>query len=93
MGLPISSQTTLTQGDESCYALLSRLAVCTKTSTKGAPAHFLEHCAFRATEGYPDGELVRYLQSLGSAFGPDVNAATSLTHTIYKLTISASTLK
>jgi zinc protease len=50
-------------------------------------AHFLEHCAFRATKNYPDGKLIHYLQSLGSAFGPDVNAATSLTHTIYKLTV------
>ena len=54
-------------------------------------AHFLEHCAFRATENYPDGQLIHYLQSLGSAFGPDVNAATSLTHTIYKLTIPTTT--
>ena len=50
-------------------------------------AHFLEHCAFRSTESYGHGELVEYFQSIGSAFGPDVNASTSLTNTVYKLTV------
>ena len=50
-------------------------------------AHFLEHCAFRSTESYGHGELVEYFQSIGSAFGPDVNASTSLTSTVYKLTV------
>ncbi len=39
-------------------------------------AHFLEHMAFRGTRLYPDGEVQRAMQQLGSSLGQDVNATT-----------------
>ena len=50
-------------------------------------AHLLEHMSFRGTTHYPGVELIHHLQSLGAAFGPDINATTSFDETVYKLTI------
>lgn len=48
-------------------------------------AHFIEQMAFRGTKHFPAGELVKFLQRQGVAFGADVNAFTTPTHTLYKL--------
>lgn len=48
-------------------------------------AHFLEHMAFNGTRHYKGTEIVEYLQRLGMAFGPDINAHTSFDETVYKL--------
>ena len=50
-------------------------------------AHFLEHMAFNGTEKYEENDLVRFLQSIGMQFGPDINAHTSFDETVYKLMI------
>lgn len=48
-------------------------------------AHFLEHAAFNGTTHFEKDELVKFLESLGVAFGPDLNAYTSFDETVYKL--------
>jgi len=48
-------------------------------------AHFLEHLAFRSTRNFPADEKVKFMQGVGAGFGPDVNAETTYTHTLYKL--------
>ena len=48
-------------------------------------AHFLEHMAFNGTRHYKGTEIVEFLQRLGMAFGPDINAHTSFDETVYKL--------
>jgi len=50
-------------------------------------AHFLEHMAFNGTESFPGNELITYLESVGTAFGPHLNAHTSFDETVYKLTV------
>lgn len=50
-------------------------------------AHLLEHMAFNGTERFPEQELVRYLESTGMQFGPDVNAYTSFDETVYMLQV------
>ncbi|MBT3220610.1 MAG: insulinase family protein [Proteobacteria bacterium] len=50
-------------------------------------AHFLEHMAFNGTINFPSNDLVHYLESLGSRFGPDLNAHTSFDETVYKLQV------
>ncbi len=49
-------------------------------------AHFLEHLVFRGSKHFPEG-TVSYLQKLGSALGPHINASTSFYETIYQLDI------
>jgi zinc protease len=48
-------------------------------------AHLLEHMAFNGSTHFKSGELVSYLESIGSRFGPDVNAYTSFDETVYML--------
>ena len=48
-------------------------------------AHFLEHMAFNGSQNIPEGEMVKLLERLGLAFGPDTNAYTSFLETVYQL--------
>lgn len=48
-------------------------------------AHFLEHMAFNGTNLFSTGELVKYFQRIGMAFGADVNAHTGMDETVYDL--------
>ncbi len=50
-------------------------------------AHVLEHMAFNGTTNFKKQELVAYLESIGMAFGPEVNAYTSFDETVYMLQI------
>ncbi|HKR86745.1 MAG TPA: insulinase family protein [Phenylobacterium sp.] len=48
-------------------------------------AHFLEHMAFNGSKGVKEGDMIRILERLGLAFGPDTNASTGFDETVYKL--------
>jgi zinc protease len=48
-------------------------------------AHFLEHMAFNGSKAVKEGEMVKILERTGLAFGPDTNAYTNLTETVYQL--------
>jgi len=50
-------------------------------------AHFLEHMAFRGSEHFPPGELIKYFESIGLTFGHDQNAFTGFDQTTYTLTL------
>jgi zinc protease len=50
-------------------------------------AHLLEHMAFNGSAHFKSGELVKYLESIGARFGPDVNAYTSFDETVYMLEV------
>lgn len=50
-------------------------------------AHFIEHMAFNGTKNFKKNELVDYLESVGSRFGPDLNAYTSFDETVYMLQV------
>ena len=50
-------------------------------------AHFVEHMAFNGTERFAKQEIVEYLESIGSNFGPDVNASTGFDSTQYYVEI------
>ena len=56
-------------------------------------AHMAEHMAFNGTEEFPRQELVNYLESVGMAFGPEVNAFTSLDQTVYMLQVPTDDLE
>lgn len=50
-------------------------------------AHLLEHMAFNGTTNFKPGELVNYMESIGSRFGAHVNAYTSYDETVYMLEV------
>jgi len=50
-------------------------------------AHLVEHMAFNGTAHFEKQELVNYLESIGMAFGPEINAYTSFDETVYMLQV------
>ena len=48
-------------------------------------AHFLEHMAFKGSTHVPEGEMIKLLERHGLAFGPDTNAQTGFTETVFML--------
>lgn len=50
-------------------------------------AHFDEHMAFNGTKRFPEAALVKYLESIGMRFGPDLNAYTHWDQTVYQLEV------
>src|SRR5262249_8975619 len=56
-----------------------------ESDAKAGLAHLLEHMAFKGSTHVPEGEMVKILQRRGLAFGPDTNASTGWTQTVYML--------
>lgn len=50
-------------------------------------AHFLEHMMFNGTTKYPGNTIDAALRSIGAEIGPDFNAYTSATETVYQIKI------
>ena len=53
-------------------------------------AHFLEHMAFKGSTHVPRDEMIKLLERHGLAFGPDTNAHTQLTQTVFMLDLPES---
>ena len=53
-------------------------------------AHVLEHMAFKGSTHVPQGEMMKILERDGLAFGPDTNASTGWTQTVYQLDLPRS---
>jgi len=53
-------------------------------------AHFLEHMAFNGSTNFEAGTLIEWFQQNGMAFGPDTNASTGFSETIYQLDLAES---
>ncbi|AEE15671.1 M16 family metallopeptidase [Treponema brennaborense] len=52
-------------------------------------AHLVEHMAFNGSEHFAENELINYFESIGMAFGPEVNAYTSFDETVYMIEVPA----
>ncbi|HEY4057882.1 MAG TPA: insulinase family protein [Kofleriaceae bacterium] len=50
-------------------------------------AHFIEHMEFNGTKRFPKAAIVNYIETIGMAFGADLNAETNFDNTTYKLTV------
>lgn len=60
---------------------------CNEAEDQRGLAHFIEHMAFNGTQSYEGKELVAFLESMGVAFGPELNAYTSYNETVYELEV------
>ena len=57
-------------------------------------AHFVEHMGFNGTKHFPKHEIIKYLESVGVAFGGcggGLNAYTGFDQTVYTLTVPTDT--
>jgi zinc protease len=61
-----------------------------ETDSQRGLAHYLEHMAFNGSENFQPGTLVPLFQSMGLQFGRDQNAYTSMTETVYQLSMPES---
>lgn len=50
-------------------------------------AHAVEHMEFEQTSRYKPLEVISYMESIGMAWGPEVNAETNYTNTTYQLSV------
>jgi zinc protease len=57
-----------------------------ETHNQNGLAHILEHMAFNGTKHFPDKKLLEYMQSIGCAFGANINASCSQMLTQFMLT-------
>ena len=61
-----------------------------ETDAQQGLAHFLEHMAFNGSKAVKEDEMVRILERRGLAFGPDTNASTGFSQTVYQLDLPKS---
>ena len=61
-----------------------------ETEDERGLAHFLEHMAFKGSTNVPEGEMIKLLERHGLAFGPDTNAFTAWTQTVFMLDLPES---
>jgi zinc protease len=61
-------------------------SICEKDEQQGL-AHLVEHMAFNGSAHFKKNELIDYLESVGTKFGPHLNAYTSFDETVYMLQI------
>ncbi len=64
-----------------------------ETNGQQGLAHLLEHMCFNGTKNFTKSGLVDYLESIGTRFGPDLNAYTSFDETVYMLQLPTDTEK
>ncbi len=50
-------------------------------------AHFCEHMNFNGTKNFPKNDLIKYFESIGMEFGPEINAYTSFDETVYMVKV------
>lgn len=53
-------------------------------------AHVLEHMSFKGSAHVPAGDMIKILERKGLAFGPDTNASTEWSQTVYMLDLPRS---
>lgn len=58
-----------------------------ETDEERGLAHFNEHMNFNGSKNFKSGELISWLETLGTRFGADTNAYTSYDETVYMLQI------
>ncbi len=69
--------------DRAHIALAVKAGSVLETDDQQGLAHFVEHMAFNGTERFAKQEIIDYLESVGSTFGPDLNARTGFDDTLY----------
>ena len=61
-----------------------------ETDAEQGLAHVLEHMSFKGSTHVPPGDMIKILERNGLAFGPDTNAQTEFTQTVYELDLPRS---
>ena len=73
--------------DRAQFALVVKAGSVLEEEDQRGLAHFVEHMAFNGTARFAKQEIIDYLESIGSTFGPDLNAQTGFDDTVYWLEV------
>ena len=71
---------------KACFWIAHDIGALHESHNQNGLAHFLEHMAFNGLKNFPDKTMLEYMQSIGCAFGANINASTSQQLTQYMLT-------
>ncbi len=72
--------------DQKCeFYLVSDAGAINQGEGQDGLAHFLEHMCFNGLKNLPGKQMLEYLQSIGAAFGANINAGTGVDMTSYML--------
>ena len=71
---------------KACFWIAHDIGALHETHNQNGLAHFLEHMAFNGLKHFPGKTMLEYMQSIGCAFGANINASTGQTLTQYLLT-------
>jgi len=67
------------------FYLATHAGAIQETPDQDGLAHFLEHMCFNGTKNFPEKNLLNWLESIGAAFGANINAGTGVEQTTYML--------
>ncbi|MFN0006613.1 MAG: M16 family metallopeptidase [Planctomycetota bacterium] len=76
--------------NRSCLRLHVDVGSLAEDDSERGMAHFLEHMAFNGTKDWPGTSLIEWFQQQGMAFGPDTNAMTGFSETVYEIDLPTS---
>lgn len=88
-GVTFLSRVIPTNLDRVVLALVVKAGSLVEHDDERGLAHFVEHMGFRGTSHFPGGEVIRFLDRAGLAFGADANAFTGHASTSYILELPA----
>ena len=67
------------------FYIVTNVGAVQETPDQDGLAHFLEHMCFNGTKHFPGKGIISYMESIGCAFGANINAGTGYETTSYML--------
>ena len=67
------------------FYIVTNVGAVQETPDQDGLAHFLEHMCFNGTKHFPGKGIISYMESIGCAFGENINAGTGFEQTMYML--------
>ena len=69
------------------FDIVTRVGSTSEDDDQRGFAHFCEHMSFNGTKNFPGKGIIEYFESIGMAFGRNINAYTSYDRTVYELSV------
>lgn len=86
-GMKYTIKKNIKPEDKAVMRLLVKAGSLEEDDDQRGIAHLVEHMAFNGTKNFKSNDLIKFLESIGVAFGSHLNASTSTNKTIYKLKV------
>ncbi len=67
------------------FYIVTNVGAVQETPDQDGLAHFLEHMCLNGSKHFPGKGIISYMESIGCAFGANINASTGFEQTMYML--------